>query len=237
MCSGWRPSSSATASANRTAQSSGASCDLDRGLGRLDVLERTDLAGLGDVALHAAQDLQALGRLADNDAVRRRCGANASRAPSLADLAEHPGGDLVHRRGRHSTAANSFGRGQPRGGSSPRCHHDQTSSVDVRQERREQPQEHVEARAAARRSPTRPPRARAAVRAPLDELEVVVGEPPEEAFDPIERAGVLVVLERGRRLRRPRRRAARASSGRAARVIAPSAPSSDRGRSARRSGS
>ena len=82
----------------------------------------------------------------------------------------------------------------------PSCHQLHTSSVTNGQERREQAQHHVEG--LAQRGPCRVCGVVAlrAVGAALDQLDVVVAEPPEERFGALERPGVVEVVERAGRL-------------------------------------
>ena len=141
----------------------------------------------------------------------------------LADRAEHLGGHLEHRRvpvaGGAPGAAPSPAR-RP-GGPCPSRHHDHTSSV-------------TNGRCGAKRRSSvvegdherRPGRggagvAHRAVGPLLDELDVVVAEPPEEPLGVVERPGVVEGLERGGRRRRRGWQGRRAGPGRAARSPRP----------------
>ncbi len=100
----------------------------------------------------------------------------------------------------------------------PSCHQRPDLFGHERQHRGEQPQLHRERegeRGLRRRGRLR---AAAAVGAVLDQLDVVVAERPEERLGELERAGVVVVVERGRGLVDDVGERARASRGRAGRV-------------------
>ena len=157
---------------------------------------------------------------------RAPCSDTFASAFSLRTAAEHLGRDRVDLR------VGALGDRQLVGGPARRArwiepsrHHDQTSSVTYGRNGANSAQQHVE------RQPQRGDRAgRAlgavrAVGALLHELEVVVGEAPEEPLEQVERPRVLVVLERRGRLAHARRAAPRASRGRAAPSIAPGSTS------------
>ena len=194
MCSGWRESSSATASANRTSQACVGRTTSTAALPALDVLDRRDVAGLADVPLDVAKRASAAPRgRVDDHALDLGPQRELRERLGLADLAEDPGRGVV------DGGIRAGGRLVELGGRGPRGAMDRALLPPrpdllghVREEGREQPEQgrEREPERRDRRSPV------AAVGAALHELEVVVGEAPEEAFGHLERAGVLVALER-----------------------------------------
>ena len=89
------------------------------------------------------------------------------------------------------------GRATRRGGPSPSCHHDQTSSVTYGRNGASSRSTVCSAHASAARGRGRG-RVGLVVRALLDQLEVVVAELPEELLGDLEGGGVVVGLERRR---------------------------------------
>src|SRR5918996_4545068 len=197
MCSGCRASRSATASANRTRSAVRRESDVDGRLGGLDVVERRDVPRLTHVAFHSTDQLQPSRAVADDDALHFGSQRALRQCLRLANLAEHPCRHVVDDAVTAGRCLGELaGRRPRRPVDRPRTPPRPDLFGHVRQHRREQPKQHVE-RETERRDgragglvPVRP------VRAALHELDVVVGEPPEEPLGDVERPLMLVLLER-----------------------------------------
>ena len=179
------------------------------GLGRLD---RQDLAGVDDVGLRPARRRRAARRVsrtvAEVISVRIETLASdlalrSSDRTSAATVTVERGGVVGAAGGRRAAARTSAtttgGSSRPATTTRPlrwrRGGTGRTASAASR------------ARGAARPWPSRRPRRPVAVGPALDQLEVVVGEVPEERLGAFERPGVVVVVEHPGGTRRPDRRA------------------------------
>ena len=187
------------------------------------MLDRRDVPASRRSRSTPRSDLQAFLRVADHRPLDRRPERTLGQGLGLADLAEHPAA-TSYTTGSPPAAArsSSSASGHVERWIEPSCHQDQTSSVTYG---RKGANNRSSTRQGERSGGDRRPRGLGpvrAVRAALHELEVVVGEAPEEPLDRLERSRVLVVLERAGRLVHDVSESRRASSDRAGRPISAS---------------